>query len=70
MAINATGDYVGGILDLFTPYTILGGLTVLSMFVTHGAIFVALKPVAAFGTTPVNSRPDSASCPSFCLRPS
>ena len=43
MAINDAGDYAGGVLDLFSPYTILGGLAVLSMFVTHGAIFVALK---------------------------
>jgi cytochrome bd ubiquinol oxidase subunit II len=43
MAINASGDYVGGVVDLFTPYTILGGLTVLFVFITHGAIFVALK---------------------------
>jgi cytochrome bd ubiquinol oxidase subunit II len=43
MAINDAGDYAGGVLDLFSPYTILGGLAVLAMFVTHGAIFVALK---------------------------
>jgi cytochrome d ubiquinol oxidase subunit II len=35
MPINDAGDYAGGVLDLFSPYTILGGLTVLSMFVTH-----------------------------------
>ena len=43
MPIDAAGDYAGGILDLFSPYTMLGGLIVLSMFVTHGAIFVTLK---------------------------
>jgi cytochrome d ubiquinol oxidase subunit II len=43
MPINDAGDYAGGVLDLFSPYTILGGLAVLSMFVTHGAIFIALK---------------------------
>src|SRR5258705_9233457 len=43
MPINDAGDYAGGVLDLFSPYTMLGGLAVLSMFVTHGAIFIALK---------------------------
>ncbi len=43
LPIDAAGDYAGGVLDLFSPYTMLGGLVVLSMFVTHGAIFLALK---------------------------
>ena len=43
MPINEAGDYAGGVLDLFTPYTLLGGLVVFSTFVTHGAIFIALK---------------------------
>jgi len=43
MPIDARGDYAGGILDLFSPYAMLGGLVVLSMFVTHGAIFLTLK---------------------------
>jgi len=43
LPIDARGDYAGGILDLFSPYAMLGGLVVLSMFVTHGAIFLALK---------------------------
>ena len=30
-------------VDLFSPYTMLGGLVVLSMFATHGAIFLTLK---------------------------
>ena len=43
LPIDAAGDYAGGILDLLSPYAVLGGLVVLSMFVTHGAIFVTLK---------------------------
>jgi len=43
MPINEAGDYAGGVLDLFSGYTVLGGLVVFAMFVTHGAIFVALK---------------------------
>jgi cytochrome bd ubiquinol oxidase subunit II len=43
LPIDARGDYAGGILDVFSPYAILGGLAVLSMFITHGAIFLTLK---------------------------
>src|ERR1700754_4379824 len=31
IAINDAGDYAGGVLGLFSPYTILGGLAVLAM---------------------------------------
>lgn len=41
--IDADFEYVGDLLDLFTPYALLGGLTTLSLFVTHGAVFIALK---------------------------
>ena len=43
LPIDARGDYAGGVLDLVSPYTVLGGLVVLSMFLTHGAIFLTLK---------------------------
>ncbi len=43
LPIDSRGDYAGGILDVFSPYAMLGGLVVLSMFVTHGAIFLTLK---------------------------
>jgi cytochrome d ubiquinol oxidase subunit II len=43
MPIDEAGDYAGGVLDLFSPYTLLGGVVVFSLFVTHGAIFIALK---------------------------
>jgi len=43
LPIDARGDYAGGILDAFSPYAMLGGLVVLSMFITHGAIFLTLK---------------------------
>jgi cytochrome bd ubiquinol oxidase subunit II len=35
--------YVGSFLDLLNPYALLGGLTTLAVFTTHGAIFLALK---------------------------
>jgi cytochrome d ubiquinol oxidase subunit II len=36
-------EYVGTFFDLLSPYTLLGGLVTLSLFTTHGAIFIALK---------------------------
>ncbi|MDQ7906166.1 cytochrome d ubiquinol oxidase subunit II [Phytohabitans sp. ZYX-F-186] len=40
------GDYTGGLLDLLHPYALLGGVVTLSLFVTHGAVFLALKTEA------------------------
>jgi cytochrome d ubiquinol oxidase subunit II len=36
-------EYVGGFFNLLNPFGLLGGLVTLSVFVTHGAIFLALK---------------------------
>jgi cytochrome bd ubiquinol oxidase subunit II len=41
--LDATHNHVGGFWDLLNPYALLGGLTTLLLFVTHGAIFLALK---------------------------
>ena len=41
--IDRSKEYVGTFFDLLTPYAILGGLVTLSLFVTHGAVFVSLK---------------------------
>ena len=41
--IDSDLEYAGGLLTLLNPYALLGGLTTLSLFVTHGAMFVALK---------------------------
>lgn len=35
--------YTGGFFNLLNPYALLGGLTTLVVFLTHGAIFIALK---------------------------
>lgn len=35
--------YDGGFFNLLNPYALLGGLVTLTLFVTHGAIFLALK---------------------------
>ena len=41
--IDADKEYVGGFFNLLTPYALLGGVTTLLLFLTHGAMFVALK---------------------------
>jgi cytochrome d ubiquinol oxidase subunit II len=41
--IDADKEYVGGFFNLLSPYALLGGLTTLLLFLTHGALFVALK---------------------------
>lgn len=41
--IDADLEYAGGFLELLNPYALLGGLTTLGLFLTHGALFVALK---------------------------
>ena len=40
---NGNSQYVGTFWDLLSPYTLLGGLTTLALFTTHGAVFLALK---------------------------
>lgn len=44
-AKSATGGmlYDGGLLPLLNPFSLLGGLVTLTLFMTHGAIFVSLK---------------------------
>jgi len=41
--IDADKEYVGSFFDLLNPYALLGGFVTLSLFVTHGAVFVSLK---------------------------
>ncbi len=36
-------NYTGTFFDLLNPYALLGGLTTLLLFFTHGAVFVTLK---------------------------
>ena len=42
---SATGGFLydGGLLPLLNPFSLLGGLVTLTLFMTHGAIFVSLK---------------------------
>src|SRR5512136_1335765 len=41
--IDATKTFTGGFFDLLSPYTLIAGLASLTLFVTHGAIFLNLK---------------------------
>jgi cytochrome bd ubiquinol oxidase subunit II len=41
--IDASHEYVGNFFDLLNPYALLGGLTTLTLFALHGAVFLGLR---------------------------
>jgi cytochrome bd ubiquinol oxidase subunit II len=41
--IDGREQYTGNLLTLLNPYALLGGLVTLSLFITHGAAYIALK---------------------------
>lgn len=41
--IDAQMQYAGSFWDLLSPYTLVGGLTTLLVFILHGALFLTLK---------------------------
>jgi cytochrome d ubiquinol oxidase subunit II len=41
--INSSGDYAGSFWDLFTGYTILGGIAFVLLFAFHGASYLTLR---------------------------
>jgi cytochrome d ubiquinol oxidase subunit II len=41
--IDADKEYAGTTLTLLNPYALLGGLVTLTLFLTHGAMYLALK---------------------------
>jgi cytochrome d ubiquinol oxidase subunit II len=41
--IDADMEYAGGFFNLLNPYALIGGLTTLLLFLTHGAIYISLK---------------------------
>ncbi|MBS2961514.1 cytochrome d ubiquinol oxidase subunit II [Actinocrinis puniceicyclus] len=41
--IDAAHNYTGSFFTLLNPYALLGGLTTLTVFTLHGAVFLALK---------------------------
>ncbi|QDP94682.1 cytochrome d ubiquinol oxidase subunit II [Microlunatus elymi] len=47
LPINADQDFTGGFTDLLNPFALLGGAVTLLLFLTHGAVFLALKTTGA-----------------------
>jgi cytochrome d ubiquinol oxidase subunit II len=43
VALDADHEYVGNFLDLLNPFALVMGLTTLGLFLTHGAVYLALK---------------------------
>ncbi|MGD9962134.1 cytochrome d ubiquinol oxidase subunit II [Nocardioides sp.] len=43
--IDASKEFTGNLFTLLNPYGLLGGLVTLGLFVTHGAMYIALKTV-------------------------
>jgi cytochrome d ubiquinol oxidase subunit II len=41
--IDSKGDYAGDFLDLFSGYTVLGGVAVVSLFALHGANYLGIR---------------------------
>jgi cytochrome d ubiquinol oxidase subunit II len=43
LPIDAAKEYTGNLFTLLNPVGLLGGLTTVALFLTHGALFIALK---------------------------
>jgi cytochrome bd ubiquinol oxidase subunit II len=43
--IDSDGDFSGSFWDLFNPYTVVAGVTVVLLFAYHGAVFLSLRTV-------------------------
>ncbi|QGN34606.1 cytochrome d ubiquinol oxidase subunit II [Microlunatus sp. Gsoil 973] len=43
LPINAQHDFTGSLLDLLNPFALLAGLVTLSLFLTHGSVFLVLR---------------------------
>ena len=41
--LNSSRDFSGNILDLFSVYTVLAGISVVALFALHGATFLSLR---------------------------
>jgi cytochrome bd ubiquinol oxidase subunit II len=45
--LDSNGDFTGTFWDLFSPYTVLAGITIIALFVFHGATFLTLRTTGA-----------------------
>jgi cytochrome d ubiquinol oxidase subunit II len=41
--INSSGDFAGSFWDLFSVYTVLGGVTIVLLFAFHGATYLTIR---------------------------
>lgn len=51
--VGSDKNFTGDLTSLISPYTVLGGLVMAAIFLTHGAIFIALKTL---GTLRIRAR--------------
>ena len=68
--IDADGNYTGTLFTLLNPFGLLGGLTMVALFCTYGAIFVALKTVGTIRADARSLALASASSRCWPARPS
>jgi cytochrome d ubiquinol oxidase subunit II len=50
MPLDAAGEYAGTLGQLLAPYNLLGAATTTALFITHGAVFLALKTTGEIRT--------------------
>jgi cytochrome bd ubiquinol oxidase subunit II len=62
LAMDADHIVTASVLDLLNPYALLGGLTTLSLFTLHGAVFLSLKTDG-----PVRARARTAALRTACV---
>jgi cytochrome bd ubiquinol oxidase subunit II len=43
--IDSSGNYAGDFVDLFSPYTVFAGITLVALFAFHGATYLTLRTV-------------------------
>ena len=48
--VNGNLEYTGGFFNLLNPYALLGGVVTLTVFLTHGAVFLSLKTAGSIRT--------------------
>ena len=48
LPLDSDGEYAGSFWDLFSPYTVFAGVTVIALFAFHGATFLTLRATGAF----------------------
>jgi len=62
--INSSGDFAGSFWDLFSVYTVLGGVTIVLLFAFHGATYLTIRTTGDLcARAPTRRRAGSRSCP-------